>query len=98
MTRLTDSYTGETYDTQEAELIGYMQSEVQDTEDFDYYECEVYRSQAGSYFVAGWGGARTRFARSAGREGWTRPGRGIVPVDVADLHDFDGQPLYEEVN
>ncbi|MGO7087488.1 hypothetical protein AB9E14_07630 [Rhizobium leguminosarum] len=73
------------YDTGTAEEICSIESEA-GKGDFHYEVTSLYRTPRGRFFLAGHGGAMTRWAQpvQGGRSG----GEGLQPVSTAEARDF----------
>ena len=69
---------GAKYDTDTAKELGYSSNNCSQS-DFNWYSETLYRTKSGRYFLAGEGGARSRYARSCGNNSWTG-GSGIEPM------------------
>jgi hypothetical protein len=67
------------YDTETAELLAHLPGGADSRSDFRYEDTAIYRTQKGRYFLAGEGGALTRWRRSLGSGGWTG-GEGILAL------------------
>lgn len=67
------------YDTNRSELIHYWNNGVLDPTDFRKLEESLYRTEYGAFFLAGRGGAMTRYARPYESNGTTE-GWGITPI------------------
>lgn len=50
--------------------------------DFAYNDTHLYRTKSGRYFIAGEGGARSRWAKPCGND--VRNGEGLQPIDEAE--------------
>jgi|SRR6185295_9912427 len=51
--------------------------------DFHYHDTAIFRTTKGAWFIAGEGGAMSRWARPHGQNGWSG-GSGIVPLTDKD--------------
>jgi hypothetical protein len=74
------------FDTEKATLVGESSANCSRS-DFSYWEAGLYRTpRSGRFFLAGFGGAMTMFARSVdnGRTG----GSGIRPMDIEDAREW----------
>lgn len=56
---------GVRYDTEKADRVASF-SNGNDTNSFEYFEEELYVTTRGTWFVAGWGNARSRYASDVG--------------------------------
>ncbi len=75
------------YDTSKAVLIGEASYPGSRT-DFGWWEAGLYRTpRSGRYFLAGYGGPMTRWAKSTGQNSWAG-GSGIKPLDDADAVEW----------
>ncbi|WP_146227926.1 hypothetical protein [Rhodobacter viridis] len=69
---------GKRYDTDSANYIGtYAHGHPGD---FGWFEEDLYRTSKGEYFIAGEGGAMSKYARSAGGNSWSG-GSAITPIE-----------------
>lgn len=83
------------YDTTKATLIGEASSD-EVRSDFRYWSAGLYvTSRSKRYFLAGEGGAMTRWAQSAGQNSWSG-GSGIKPLDEADAREWAERYLTTE--
>ncbi|MBY5826314.1 MULTISPECIES: hypothetical protein [Rhizobium] len=82
------------YDTATATEICSFESSVSQA-DFQYEETWLYKTPRGQFFLAGRGGAMTRWAQPVqdGRSG----GRGLVPVGVEEARAFAEDHAGEEI-
>jgi hypothetical protein len=75
------------YDTEKAVKIGYYDNQgsgASSTRDFQYWEAALYKTpRAGNYFLAGYGGPMTRYARAAGQNEWSG-GEDLTPLSRED--------------
>lgn len=55
-----------TYDTETATLLAESENQSAFQNDFEYWEEKLYRTPKGAYFIAGSGGAYSRYGRSEG--------------------------------
>ena len=77
---------GKRYDTEKAVLIG--QYEYGCPSDFESWEAALYRTPRGKqYFIAGSGGAMTRYSQSSGQNSWGGGSR-IDPLTPEDALDW----------
>ena len=54
---------------------------------FDSVHEELYRKRTGEFFLAGEGGARTRYASFAA-DGWSRGGEKIIPLTEEEAREW----------
>jgi hypothetical protein len=73
---------GVRFDTDKAIEIGTGGSHGEvSTTDFNFWTATLYKTpRSGRYFLAGRGGARSMFSRSAGQNSWTG-GEAIIPFE-----------------
>ena len=85
---------GTRYDTDSATLIGETSNNNEASRnDFRFWEAGLYvTKRSGKYFLAGRGGAMSRFATSAGNNSWSG-GSGIHPMTKADAFEWAQQEL-----
>ncbi len=69
---------GKIYNTDTATLICETGSRIHSRNDFQYEDSDLYVTKKGAYFIAGKGGAMSRFAKDTGNG--TAGGSGIVTV------------------
>lgn len=82
---------GRSYDTATATLVCDLSSPGLGWSDFRYEETSLYKSPNGTYFLAGHGGPRTRWAQSVGNG--TSSGKGLAlldPLSARALCERDG--------
>ncbi|MCB0386694.1 MAG: hypothetical protein KDD43_14975 [Bdellovibrionales bacterium] len=72
---------GKTYRTHTAQLIVTLPSHFPKTAN-KWHETRLYRNQQGDYFLAGEGGASSRWAKNTPRG--AIPGKGIEPISKAE--------------
>lgn len=89
---------GVRFDTDKATLIGQTSNDnVCSRSDFHYWEAGLYVTpRSRRYFLAGEGGAMTRFSRSAGQNAWTG-GSGIHPMTAEEALEWAEKELPTEV-
>jgi len=68
---------GKRYDTETAERIG--SDSYSSCGDFSYWQEELYRTKRGNWFLAGEGGAMSRYARAIGQNE-TGGGNAVTPL------------------
>lgn len=73
------------YDTATATRICVHESDERRC-DFDFEVTRLYRTPRGRFFLAGHGGARSRWSR-ADQGGWTG-GEGLMPIGDLEARDF----------
>lgn len=73
---------GKRYDTEKAILVGKAGSDGNiSVDDFSYWEAGLYKTpRSGVFFLAGTGGAMTRWATPIGNNGRSG-GSGVIPLD-----------------
>lgn len=83
---------GKTYNTTTATEIASHEHSYQS--DFRWCLESLYRTKKGAYFLAGQGGAMSKYAHAVSTGGWSN-GEGIIPLDDTDAlewcesHDID---------
>lgn len=89
---------GKKYDTETAELVGEMDNSLCGT-DFNFIEEALYRKKNGEFYICGYGGARTRYARKDGAS--ICGGYEIVPLSEDEAKEWAERYLdidkYEEI-
>lgn len=74
------------YDTEKAvEICSFSSSES--VNDFRYERTTLFQTKHGRFFLAGYGGALSRWCRPEGNNG-TTSGEGLEPVSVAEAQHF----------
>ena len=73
---------GKIYDTEKSTEIGNYWNGC-GTNDFNHLSEALYKTDKGAYFLAGEGGANTRYGRSVGQNTWTGDSK-IIPLDNAE--------------
>lgn len=87
--------TGKRYDTEKAIKIGEASSN-NGRRDFRWYDEALYRTpRSGVYFLAGEGGAMSRWSKSCGGRTWCG-GEGILPLDREDALEWAERHLSAE--
>lgn len=76
------------YNTMAAEKICSFENDS-DSGDFRYEVTSLYRTPRGRFFLAGRGGAMTRWAQSI--QGGRSAGQGLQPVSTGEARDFAEQ-------
>lgn len=84
---------GKLYDTETAKSI--KSSSFSYPGQFDYYEETLYRKRTGEYFLAGHGGARSRYARLVETGNWAG-GEGITPLSYAEAMEWGEKAMSPE--
>lgn len=84
------------YDTENAVCIGRATSpDAESTTDFSWWEAGLYRTpRAGRFFLAGEGGAMTRF--SGAYSGGAGRGSKVIPLDDAEAREWAEEYLAED--
>lgn len=76
---------GRRYDTDTANLIAQMESDLSRT-DFRYYEESLYRKITGEFFLYGVGGPMSAYAMPSGN-GWTG-GAKLIPMSLEEAQKW----------
>jgi hypothetical protein len=85
---------GKRYDTEKAIEIGSASDRHHG--DFQWFEASLYRTpRSGVFFLAGKGGAMTRFSRKVDQNSWSG-GSGIHPMTQAEALEWAEQYLSAE--
>lgn len=69
-----------------AELLGYYEHGYQT--DFDSVYIQLYRKRTGEFFIAGRGGARSRYAHKTCEGDGQVGGKGIDPLTVEEAKEW----------
>jgi len=80
---------GRRYDTDTAKLVGSFESGY--IGDFDWKEEKLYQKTTGEFFLAGEGGARTRWSRRT-IDGYSS-GEGILPLTLDEAREWAEEHL-----
>ena len=85
---------GKRYDTDKAILIGESGNSNECSRgDFRWWEAGLYKTpRSGTYFLAGRGGAMSRFSQPYGQNG-SQGGSGIIPLDPEEAFAWAQQEL-----
>lgn len=78
------------YDTDTAQELGSwnnVSTEVDSISDFGYCKETLFKKRTGEYFLYGEGGARSKYAESAGQNSWTG-GAMIIPLDFEHAQEW----------
>jgi hypothetical protein len=90
---------GKVYNTETATFIA--NDYFSNCSDFYYYDESLYRTRKGSYFIAGEGGAMTKYAVSCGNNSTSGSSK-IFPLTLDEAlewcenHDIDADTIAEE--
>jgi hypothetical protein len=83
------------YDTDNATALGIGTANCP-ASDFHYWEATLYRTpRSGRYFIAGKGGAMSRFAQSCGQNSWGG-GSDLIPMSEEDAREWAEEHLTVE--
>ncbi len=89
------------YDTEKARLIGRYDNidrGASSTSDFNYWEAGLYRTlRSGQYFLAGEGGAMSRFSRPTDGRGGLSGGSKIIPLTPEEAFSWAESYLPTEI-
>jgi len=85
---------GKRYDTATATLLG-EDSGGGGPSDFNYFDEALYRTAKGAYFLAGEGGALTKYALRCGDNSRTF-GEGLFPLTAGEAREWAEQHLTTE--
>lgn len=77
---------GKTYNTKTARRIGTRSNNLPQS-DFDHFCEEMYIAKDGRYFLAGEGGARTKYGSTL-PDGWRAYGEDIIPITAAEALEW----------
>jgi hypothetical protein len=78
---------GKRYNTETAKLLCNISSGGFSRSDFSYDNTDLYVTKNGNFFLAGEGGARSRWAQSYGQNG-SQGGSGLRPIDKNDARSL----------
>jgi len=93
---------GKMYNTETAQEIGTKSSD-EGKNDFHYFDEALYKTPRGRFFLAGEGGAMTKYAQSCGGNAYCG-GSGIIPLTEtealswAESSDMDADEIAEMFN
>src|SRR4051812_45958300 len=88
---------GKRYDTATATLIGEAEGGGRSMSDWHFWSEDLYRTpRSGTYFLAGYGGPLSRYARSVGQNEWTG-GERIIPLSAADAREWAEEHLDADI-
>ena len=77
---------GKVYNTETAEHLANASSN-ESPFDFGYWDEDLYRTKNGTFFIAGEGGAMTRWSKSCGNNS-TCGGSGIIPLNESEAREW----------
>ena len=77
---------GKRYDTLTAELLCNISRGGYSRSDFAYDNTDLYVTKNGNFFIAGEGGARSRWAESV--QNGSQGGSGLRPIDKGDARNL----------
>lgn len=83
--------TGKVYDTDTATKLGVWWSS-NDVRSFSHCEETLYRKRTGEYFLYGYGGPMTKYARAEGQNSWTG-GERIMPMSYDEARTWAEEHL-----
>ena len=75
------------YDTETAEMIDEASARGYACNDFSYWSEKLYRTKKGNYFLAGEGGALSRYSEAFGQNGSTG-GKKIIAIDADEAREW----------
>lgn len=78
--------SGKMYNTETAELLGEYTNGLSYS-DFHHFDEALYRTKKGAFFLAGHGGALTKYSQPCGDNG-TCGGDGIFPLSEAEAREW----------
>ena len=73
---------GKLFDTVTAERVADVSPRIYSRDDFEYEDTVLYRTKKGAFFLAGSGGARSRWAQRVNNG--SVGGSGMLPIDLAE--------------
>lgn len=86
---------GKRYDTETAKLVAEYSNDL-DLGDFSNLEESLYQTQSGKWFIAGSGGALTKYATTCG--GRSSSGESILPIEASEaLRWLESHKMTEEI-
>lgn len=90
---------GKVYDTETATLMASWEN-MYDVRNFSYVEERLYQKKTGEFFLYGYGGPSTKYAKTVGQNTWTG-GEKIMPLSYEAAKEWteehcDGDK-YEEI-
>lgn len=93
MKRIVD---GKTYNTETAVLIGEFISPYISRDDFYYVDEGLYKTKKGAFFLAGYGGAATRYKKIT-QPGASSAGSKIIPLTKKEALVWAESHLHPEI-
>lgn len=76
------------YDTESANCVATIVMRGASIADHHHEYTQLFKTRKGNYFLAGWGGAHSSWARrTANDDGWME-GRGIKPIDEKEAREL----------
>ena len=78
---------GKRYNTETATELCNISSNGYSRSDFNYDNTDLYVTKSGNFFIAGHGGARSRWAQSYGQNG-SQGGEGLRPLNKDDARNL----------
>src|SRR5262245_1755240 len=76
------------YNTETAEILATLPDGADSVSDFRYESTSLYRTKNGRYFLAGRGGALSRWSENIpGSNSGRRGGEGIIPISEDEARD-----------
>lgn len=77
---------GKKYDTETAKEL-FQKWSGESVTDFNYYEESLYQKKTGEFFLAGEGGAMSKYAHSCEGNCWGY-GKGIIPLTLYEAKEW----------
>lgn len=88
---------GHLYNTETAKEIIHYRSD-RPVDDFYYVDEGLYNTKNGLYFLAGFGGAATRYATLDGDGQSYLEGKGIVPIDESEAYNWLTEHNFSDID
>ncbi len=85
---------GKVYNTETASLIGEYDNGL-GHRDFNYVFEKLYKTKKGNYFLAGEGGANSKYSKPSG-DGWC-DGEGIIPLSKKTALQWAEHYMHSEI-
>jgi hypothetical protein len=91
---------GKRYNTETATQVGKEATNIgngaSSCTDLHFWVESLYKTKKGKYFLAGRGGAFSRWSESAGQNSW-QGGEGIIPLSRNEAYDWAEENLEPEI-
>ena len=82
------------YNTETAKEVGWWNNGYS-RNDFSYEEEQLYKKRTGEFFIYGFGGPKSKYARATGLNSWTGDSN-IIPISYEEAKQWAEEKLYAD--